>query len=59
MWSEMSYNKNFDRNNEVIIERSDYDSTDLYIYTYGVYEDLTICNTFGVERAFNCDEFIK
>ena len=32
---------------------------DLYIYTYGVYEDLTICNTFGVERAFNCDEFTK
>lgn len=55
----MSYNKNFDRNNEVIIERSDYDNTDLCIYSYGVYEDLTICNTFGVERTFNCDEFTK
>lgn len=55
----MSYNKNFDRNNEVIIERSDYDSTDLYIYSYGVYEDLTICNTFGVEKVFNYDEFEK
>ena len=59
MWSEMSYNKNFNRNNEVVIERSNYDNTDLYIYSYGVYEDLTICNTFGVERAFNCDEFTK
>ena len=55
----MSYNKNFNRNNEVIIERSNYDNTDLYIYSYGVYENLTICNTFGVEGAFNCDEFTK
>lgn len=59
VWSEMSYNKNFNRNNEVVTEHLDYDDTDLYIYSYGVYENLTACNTFGVEKAFNCDEFEK
>lgn len=55
----MSYNKNFNRNNEVVIDYLEYSDTDLYIHSYGVYEDLTACNTFGVEKAFNCDEFEK
>lgn len=55
----MSYNKKFDRNNEILFDDFDREDIDLIIYSYGTYERLTIHNTFGVEKAFCDDEFEK
>lgn len=50
VWSEMSGNKKYARRDELNIEDNDYVECD--ILSYGILEDLTMCNCMGVEDVY-------
>ena len=50
IWSEMSGNKKYARRDELNIEDNDYVECD--ILSYGILEDLTMCNCMGVEDVY-------
>lgn len=51
IWSEMSENKKYARRDELNMEDNDYEEYD--ILSYGILEDLTICNCMSVEDVYN------
>lgn len=55
IWMEMSYNKKYNRNDEVIYgeELMDEDGFSIYLFNYGLLENLTMECCCGVEEVFN------
>ena len=49
-WTNLSYNKEANRNNEYEVE-GEYELND-NVGSYGILETLTVCNCYGVEQVY-------
>ena len=49
-WTDLSYNKEVNRNNEYEVE-GEYELND-NVGSYGILETLTVCSCYGVEQVY-------
>ncbi len=49
-WKEISYNREYSRNKEIVKEVEELIECD--VISYGLYEDLYKCNTLSVEQVY-------